>query len=455
MRKLYLHILQLEGYEASRFLRWISKNLLTRTVEGKKPLVWTSKSSTIYYLSIFLTILLPLSLYLLQPIYVLPVLFVLVFVPWTSLLLALACLKPYEIYNRQVVINKTREKIQRLNSLQVIGITGSYGKTSVKEILYQILRQKYRVLRTPSSYNTVFGIAKVVDLELDRNYDFFICEMGAYKKGDIAELCRMVLPKHGILTGIAEQHLERFGSLQNIIQGKFELIESLPTTGHALLNGDNPHVVENVWRAKSVYKLYGVDSEKAEFKAENIKYSKEGTEFTVRMGKDSFNVKTKLLGKGSIQNILGAAGLARELGLSVDELREAINNLETTPNRLELIYRDDLTILNDSYSSNPAGFKEAVSVVRQMGIKRRVLITPGIVELGSRTKEVHEELGIDLDGVFEVALLVGDSERTRALAKPLKKTRSEFVKSTKEALERVKSFKDAVVLIENDLPDNY
>ena len=455
MRKLYLHILQLEGYEILRFLNWLSRNLFTRSLEGKKPLVWTSKATTIYYLSLALTVLIPVVLYVINPIYALAALLILVFLPWITLLLSVWLLKPYEIYNRQRVISRTRDKIRGLNKLQVIGITGSYGKTSVKEILYQLLRKKYKVLRTPGSYNTVFGIAKVVDLELDKNYDFFVCEMGAYKKGDIAELCKMVSPKHGILTGIAEQHLERFGSLQNIIEGKFELIESLPSGGNAILNGDNPHILENAWRAKSVYKLYGVDNEKSNINAENIKYSKDGTSFTLRTGKDSIQVQTKLLGKGNIQNILGAAILALDLGLSAEQLREAIQELEPAPNRLEILQRDGNTILNDSYSSNPAGFKEAVSVVKEMNLKEKVLITPGIVELGTRTKEVHEELGAYLDGVFGLVLLIGENDRTKSLAKSLKNTKYEFVKSTNEALEKIKSLKDSLILIENDLPDNY
>lgn len=455
MRKLHLHILQLEGYEALRFLNWLLRNLFTRKLEGKKPLVWTNKATTIYYLSLALTVLIPVILFVLNPVYALATLLILVFLPWITILLSVGLLKPYEIYNRQRVITGTKDKIRGLNKLQVIGITGSYGKTSVKEILYQLLRKKYKVLRTPGSYNTVFGIAKVVDLELDKSYDFFVCEMGAYKKGDIAELCAMVNPKYGILTGIAEQHLERFGSLQNIIEGKFELIESLPSGGNAVLNGDNPHILENAWRAKSVYKLYGIDNEKSNIKAEDIRYSKEGTLFTLKVGKDSISVKTKLIGKGNIQNILGAAILALDLGLSAEELKEAIQELESTPNRLEVLQRDGNTILNDSYSSNPAGFKEAVSVAKDMDSKEKILITPGIVELGGRTKEIHEELGTYLDGVFDLVLLIGENDRTKSLARSLKKTKHEFVKSTNEALEKVKSLKNALILIENDLPDNY
>lgn len=455
MRKLYLHILQLEGYEPSRFLSWLVRSLFTRNVEGKKPFVWTSKATFLYYTSIVLTLLLPVLTYPINSTYSLILLIILAVLPWTSLLMALLVLKPYEVVNRQRIIEKTRVKIQGLQNLQVIGITGSYGKTTVKEILYQLLRTKYKVLRTPKSYNTIFGIAKVVDLELDDTYDFFICEMGAYKRGDIAELCRMVNPKHGILTGIAEQHLERFGSLENIVAGKFELIESLPRGGEAILNGDNVHIVANAWRAKSVYKFYGVDNEKSEVKAEDIEYSGKGSRFTVKLGKDSFYVQTKLLGKGNIQNILGAVTLAKSLGLSADELKEAVKDLEPTANRLELIERGGNIIINNSYSSNPEGFKESIEVARNIKAKTKVLITPGIVELGSRTGAVHEDLGQVTDGVFDTAILVGETDRTKPFAQNLRKTKVEFVKSTNEALERVKQYKDTLILIENDLPDNY
>lgn len=455
MRKLYLHILQLEGYEPGRFLAWLLRNLFTRKVENKKPLVWTAKATFLYYASLFLALALPAMLSLVNITYAFALFLIFVIQPWTTLLLALLLMKPYEIVNRQRVIEKTRVKIQGFQGLQVIGIAGSYGKTSVKEVLYQLLRKKYKVLRTPKSYNTVFGIAKVVDLELDKNYDFFICEMGAYKKGDIAELCQMVGPKHGILTGIAEQHLERFGSLENIVAGKFELIESLPRGGEAVLNGDNEHIVANAWRAKSVYRFYGVENEKSEVRADDIKYSDQGSEFTVTLGKDSFAVQTKLLGKGNVQNILGAVALAKHLGLSIEELKEAIKDLEPIPNRLELIKRNGNTIVNDSYSSNPEGFKESIEVVRQIKANTKVLITPGIVELGSRTKEVHEDLAKAADGVFDRAILVGETERTKPFADSLEKTKYQFVKSTNDALAEMEKLKDTLVLIENDLPDNY
>jgi len=128
------------------------------------------------------------------------------------------------------------------NNLKVIGITGSYGKTSTKEFLYQILRQKYKVLKTPGSYNTLFGIYKVINHELDARYDFFICEMGAYKIGEIKELCDCVLPDFAILTGINEQHLERFGKIENTIKAKFEIVETLKDKATAAIN----HADENV-----------------------------------------------------------------------------------------------------------------------------------------------------------------------------------------------------------------
>lgn len=460
----YLHIFQLEGYKSERLFKWVLSNFFKRQLDGKKPLVWTQKVLLLYDVSIFLTVFIPFVVFLLVGNSTLSLLifFLLIVQPYFQLILSLALLKPYEIFNKKLVILRIRGKISKLNNLQVIGITGSYGKTSTKEFLYQILRTKYKVFRTPASYNTVFGIAKVIDLELDKNYDFFICEMGAYKKGEILELCKMVNPKYGILTGITEQHLERFGSLENIIEGKFELIDSLPTDGFAVLNGDNEYIVLNLQKTNVSYFLYGVENPSVQINASNVNFSDDGTEFILQVNDKKQKMKTKLIGNSNIQNIIGAASLAFKLGINLQEIAAAVNDLEAVPNRLELLSRDGLVIVNDGYNSNPIGFREAIETVRKMHGKSKIIVTPGIVELGNKTTEVHKELGKLSSEVFDYAVLVGKNERTISFEEGLRMKRYsndkiKFVEDLNKAQKLLKeiSTDGSIVLFENDLPDNY
>ncbi len=371
-------------------------------------------------------------------------------------------LKPYEIWNKLNTIQDTQDKIKLFKKLKVIGITGSYAKTSVKEILYHILKSKYKVLKTPKSYNTVFGIAKVVALELDDTYDYFICEMGAYKRGDIKELCEMVFPIYGILTGIAEQHIDRFGSLENIIEGKFELIDSLPASGFAVLNGDNPHIANKISEVSIPYILYGLDIKKTGVKAEKISLSDSGTAFLLNINGNIKTVNTRLLGRSSIQNILGAITMASQLGMSISEICDAVKTLEPVSNRLELIKQGGLTIINDAYNSNPVGFLEAIETARLFKSKKKILVTPGIVDLADRNDEIHENLGKQSAGIFDYIVLVTDSVRTRSLKKGLLSTGMDnnkviLVNDLNDARKWLESnaSEDSLVVFENDLPDNY
>lgn len=461
--KLYLHILQLEGYNWRPFLSWVVSHITTRSVQNKKPLVWTSKANWLWYLSLVYTLFIPTILYVTAHNLVVPIifLFALLLAPFPQLLLALATIKPYEVWNKAQTIGKTREKIASISGLRVIGVTGSYGKTSTKEFLYQLLKDKYKVLRTPESYNTVFGIAKVVDLELDESYDFFICEMGAYQRGEIVELCQMVGPRYGILTGIAEQHLERFGSLENIISGKFELVDALPEYGFAALNTDNKYIRDNIKNAQVPYWGYGKD-DSAQVRIERVRLSEEGSRFVLVTPLVKLNLHTKLVGLSNVQNIAGAVALSLHLGVPGQKISRAVANLEPVPNRLEILKRGEMTILNDSYNSNPEGFREAVETADLIKSKFKVLITPGIVDLGARNHEIHKNLGKLSSKVFDLVILVTDSVRTRGLEEGLlsakfAKEKIVFADTLNKAMQalRARAKPGTLVLLENDLPDNY
>lgn len=457
--KLQLHVLQLEGYSAKRFLKWLMQNHFLRSLQKKKPLVWTQKAKSIYTLALTYLVLL---LFLLTNKYLFLGLFTwfLLFTqPYIFLLLGLITLRPYEYFNRIRVKKLIKAKISKLKKggLVVIGITGSYGKTTTKNYLYEFLKTKFQVLKTPESYNTLFGIYQVVDLELDEHYDFFICEMGAYKRGEIKELCDVLLPDHGILIGINEQHLERFGSLENTTKAKFELIEALPKNGLKVINGDDPII-------KGSYKTYVADpifyGSASSINSISGIAQKDGR-ISCRMcleGK-SFELKNlKIIGSGNISNALAASVMASSLCINHASIKKTLEELNPVAHRLEISTKSDGTIvIDDAYSSNVAGFKVALDVLASFGQRYKILVTPGIVELGAATESVHRDLSVLAEKICDYCIFVGDNIRTRSLAQAFPQKKHMFIDSITELAKAIKQLntQTPVVLIENDLPENY
>ena len=452
-----LHIFQLEEYSPIRFLRWIAANPFKRSDTSKKKLVWTSKAKNIFYIAVLCTIVINILLVFLYRLTGLVIGMLLATQPYIFLILGLAFLKPKEILNRNKVKKGIRSHISVLkqNKLKVIGVAGSYGKTSVKEFLYSILRTKYKVLRTPESYNTLFGISKVVEYELDDRYDYFICEMGAYKIGEIREICEMVLPDHSILTGINEQHIDRFKKIENTIKAKFEIVEYSSKTGVSVLNGANEHIRNNYSKYKSEANLYGV--EQNGFYVKDIKPTKLGCEFIIVLKGKEHKASTRLIGKSNIENILAAATMGTLLDVEPNLIIEAIGNLKPLQHRLEIKYwHNGLTVIDDAYSSNITGFKAALELLGTFDSLERIIVTPGIVELGSKTKAIHNELGTLADINCDKILLVGKNERTLALNEGINhKEKVTFISSLSELQNHVTNPNKTIVLIENDLPDNY
>jgi UDP-N-acetylmuramoyl-tripeptide--D-alanyl-D-alanine ligase len=369
--------------------------------------------------------------------------------PFAALGLSLLILKPYEVYKKRQTINITKEKINSLNKLQIIGITGSFGKTSTKEILYQILKNKYKTLKTPESYNTLFGIAKVVDLELDNTYEYFICEMAAYKIGEINELCNMIPPKFGILTGITTQHFEKFGSLKNTIKAKFELVDGINNIGNIIFNLDDLNI-------KSELAKRGINYPSNTLSTKNIQIDKSGSYIEFLFNGKTYKVKTKLFGLAHIKNILIAANMALKLGLPMEYIISQISKLDSIDNRQVLQIFGKSVIVNNTYSSNPQGFTETIETAKLVKGKK-ALVTPGLVELGKLEKQIHLDLGKKAKGVFNKVILVGENARTKSFASGVHEN-FEFINDTREnystKLEEIKEKYDWIFL-ENDLTQNY
>lgn len=379
------------------------------------------------------------------------------------LMIAIIINKPAEKMVYLSYKNKAVKKLNDMKNLKVIGITGSYGKTSSKNILSDILNVKYNALPSPKNFNTPYGLIITVNNHLDKFDDILIAEMGAYKRGEIKELCDLVKPKYGILTKIGTAHIEIFGSRENIQKGKFELIESLPSDGIGVLNGDDEFQLN--YKLKNDCKIIwiGIDNKDVDVRACDIKTSNKGTTFNVVFKGDNkkYSFTTKLLGYNNIYNILASLALSKEFGLSIDQMKKAVLNVRSIEHRLELRNAGNITYIDDSYNSNPVGSHMALNVLKDMpGL--RIVMTPGMVELGDKSYELNKKFGTYMKDCADIVILVGE-KITKPIQDGLKEVKFNdknihIVKNTNEAFALVRSLsntKEAYCLIENDLPDIY
>ena len=358
--------------------------------------------------------------------------------------------------------NDAKKILNQNKNMVVVGITGSYGKTSTKFILNRLLTEKYNVLMTPESYNTLMGVIRTIREYLKPTHEIFIVEMGAKKSGDIKEICDLVKPKYGLLTSIGLQHLETFKNIENITRTKYELIDSLKADGVAFLNFEN-----SIIRDKKVENLkyisFGIDNDLLHYWAENVTYDSKGLQFILcNYKKDRILLKTHLLGMHNVLNIVSACAVAMELGVAAEDIKLAVKQLPPVPHRLEFKNsKGSVSIIDDAYNSNPEGANEALNVLSKFSSKKRILITPGMVELGEREYECNRDFGIKAAETCDYIILVG-IKRSKPILEGLNsvsypKDKVVVTKNLKDALAIMKNIavEGSVVLFENDLPDNY
>lgn len=351
-------------------------------------------------------------------------------------------------------------KLKKMNNLKIVGITGSYGKTSSKHIVNDILNVKYNSFKSPKNFNTLYGIINTINNYMDKFNDIFVVEMGAFHRGDIKAICNLVKPKYGILTKIGTAHLDSFGSTLNIQKGKFELIESLPNDGVAILNKDDEMQVNYKLKNNPKIIWIAVDNDKADVRATNIKYSRDGMKFDVlfKGDKNKYSFETKLLGEANIYNILAGIALGDELGLSKEELILGVRKIEVIEHRLELKKYKHVNLIDDAYNSNPIGAKMALDVLKIMpGTK--IIVTPGMIELADKQYELNLEFGKQIASVCDEVILVG-KDQTKPILDGLKiadfnESKIHIINDVKEAFKIIdrNNNEEMYVLLENDLPD--
>lgn len=382
------------------------------------------------------------------------------YINFIYILLALLINTPVEslvgIYFKQKAVNK----IKSMKNLKVIGITGSYGKTSSKNILNDILNIKYNSMPTPKNYNTPFGLMITINNFLDKFTDIFIAEMGACQQHDIEELCDLVHPKYGIITKIGVAHLATFGSRENIQKTKFELIENLPEDGVGILNGDDEWQRNYKIKNNCKIKWIGIDNKDVDIRATDIKLTKDGTIFNVIFKNDDkkYQFETKLLGYANVYNILAAIALGKEFGMTIEQLKAGVAKAKAVEHRLELKKKGDITFIDDAYNSNPTGAKMALDVLKMMP-GRHIVVTPGMIELGEEEYEKNKEFGMQIADSADEVILVGKN-KTKPIQEGLKeksfdKNKVHIINDVLDAFNLVQELKngETYVLLENDLPD--
>jgi UDP-N-acetylmuramoyl-tripeptide--D-alanyl-D-alanine ligase len=303
--------------------------------------------------------------------------------------------------------------VRKLWGKTAIGITGSMGKTTTKEAVSHLLATKYRVHRTKGNFNNHFGLPLGL-LTIEPEYDLAVVEMGMSHAGEIAALARIALPNEAVITNVAPVHLESFDSIAGIARAKYELIEALPSSGKAFLNADDEYVSQFGRDHKGMVVFFGLKPT-ASVRAENIEtLGADGTRFDLVTHGLRQSVVSPLLGKHNVLNVLAAAAVALEHGISPSEIAEALPSLEPADKRGQVVQLGNITVLYDCYNSSPKALMAAVDTLAALPAKRHIVAAGEMLELGPGGEQLHRDCGRYIAG-SKVDFLLG----VRGLAKPM------------------------------------
>lgn len=446
---------------------WAGAKLISK--KYKKPLVWTKRALRIYLSAVVIILVLAAVVAGVshgsadKAAMSLTALFSGSFaVSYWWILAANHVLKPVEKRINKRYYDEAADILASIPDLKVIGVTGSYGKTSTKHYLYRILSEHFDVVMTPGNFNTTLGVIRTVRENMKPYHQVFIAEMGAKQPGDIKEICDLVHPTIGIITAVGPQHLESFKTIEKVQQTKFELADALPADGFAVLNDDFEYIANR--KVCNTHCLrYSVDpSHKADYLASDITYTPGGTDFTIVDNKgDKIRLHTRLVGRCNVSNLMAAVIVALKLGVPKDKIRYAVERIEQVEHRLSIRrHGTALTIIDDAYNSNPVGAAMALEVLGSMKGGKRIIITPGMIELGEDQYKLNKEFGEQISGNADIAFVVGDYNK-EAISDGIKASDSNvdvrFAHTFNEAHAQMLTIAQPgdTVLFENDLPDTF
>lgn len=390
--------------------------------------------------------------------------------PWLLGAVVNPALRPVQRADNQRFLKQAQQRLRDARPL-VVGITGSYGKTTTKACVTAVLDLLGPAYPTPASFNSTLGVVRAINEGLQPQHQSFVVEMGAYRTGDVRELCELVHPQVGVLTAIGPAHLERFGSLDVTEQAKGELADSVPADGLFVTRADDERTlrVARTRAAGRVLLFAPAPHPEADLWAEEVRLEEGRTRFAlvVRAGvagpeEQRAEVRARLLGEHNVANLLAAAAVGVGQGLALTDVARALGRVAPPDHRLAPIVNKagGIVVIDDSYNANPAGAAAALGVLRDHPATRRLLVTPGMVELGEREQEENRRLGTLAAEVADVAFLIGPRGRDVA----------EGMRAAGVSDDRILAFPDGpaahaklaeltragdVILFENDLPDVY
>lgn len=339
--------------------------------------------------------------------------------PLTSLMVGI--LQVPTFFYHQLQILRAVRKLRAHKNLRVVGITGSFGKTSTKEYLATILATKYKVLKTEASKNSAIGIAEIVLAKLTPSHELFVVEMGAYKQGEIAQMAQMVRPQVGIVTAINPQHQDLFGSLDATMKAKYELISEMPPDSVAICNGDDE-------RVRTIAEWAHGDGKKVWFytrnhhklpewtdniiSAENIKVGQEDLAFTLRIRGERINLSARVLGEHQVSNILAAAACAWACGgMTLKDIAKGVAHIKPYTKTMQPEKSlNGATFINDTFNNNPDAARAALNFLAKTRGKKILVFQP-MIELGEFAAEAHERVGCLAAQVCDEIFLTNDNFR--------------------------------------------
>ena len=448
---------QLNGYK----ILFQLKNYFSLSYEfkGKNKLVFTKRVVRLCVVYALILFALNLCLFVFIKIVWVPIILMIVEFVLLQMLFLIAALimEPFEKLIKSCYIKKAKKILNKFKGTK-IAITGSFGKSSTKSFLFNILKSRFKVLCTPKNFNTPMGLCRTARESLSDYYEVFIVEMGAKKRGDIKELMEMLKPKYGIMTAIGEQHLETFGDLENIKKTKFEMCEHMLKGGCVVFDCAND-VTESLCQIYRGEKRE-VNKEKGFSYITNLKMSTSGCKFKLHLGCKDFDVKTKIIGKLLLNDLVAAASMAYLIGMDAKSIVDAMENIEPFPHRLQVIQTPYSTIIDDSYNSNYFGAEQALETLKMFKGKK-IVITPGFVEQGAKQYEMNYKLGKLIAESCDEVIIMNKVNQTPIMKGILAGGKSEdkiyYAKTRQQQIELLQQLqeKGSVVLFENDLPDNF
>ena len=492
-----IHMFQLSSYRYSRYFRWlVPGNIISQkrfiafmmlvpalvpnyvgvgfatgiTIGAwavawrekfKTPLVYTMRVKRLFATNILLFVAITALALLLATEWATVIIAATLLLSNFLMLLANLVNTPIEKAINRHYYNDAKRIIDSHKGLIIIGVTGSFGKTSTKNYLASVLAEKYNVLVTPGNFNTLLGVIRTIREQLRPYHQVFIVEMGAKQNNDIKEICDLVHPTIGIVTAVGEMHLETFKTVENIQETKFELINSLPAGGLGVINYDSEYI-KSYKGIKSPCKIirYAVEGE-GDYKANDVVYGAGGVSFTLGNGE---HYSSRLLGVGNLLNILASIAVADHLGVPANKQRNAIARLQPVEHRLSMKVANGITVLDDAYNSNPTGAKMSLGVLKEFAVgegNKRIVITPGFVEMGTRQADANKELGRTIAVSCDYAIIVNAVNREAIKSGieegglPAEKYfLADSLNHAHQQLAKILRPGD-VVLYENDLPDNF